>query len=129
MGFKHKHPHHADSDAFVTAELFILLQKKLASMPEALLKSLLKLSDALLYETKQCILQAYENKRKQYEMLDKEHIEVDGIVLRRPRFEVKRALTINFRKLRLSSPDFFGSYRLEKRTGKNDERYLRALQR
>lgn len=98
-------------------------------MPEALLKSLLKLSDALLYETKQCILQAYENKRKQYEMLDKEHIEVDGIVLRRPRFEVKRALTINFRKLRLSSPGFFGSYRLEKRTGKNDERYLRALQR
>lgn len=98
LGFKHKHPHHADSDAFVTAELFILLQKKLASMPEALLKSLLKLSDALLYETKQCILQAYENKRKQYEMLDKEHIEVDGIVLRRPRFEVKKGFNDKFPK-------------------------------
>lgn len=67
-------------------------------MPEALLKSLLKLSDALLYETKQCILQAYENKRKQYEMLDKEHIEVDGIVLRRPRFEVKKGFNDKFPK-------------------------------
>lgn len=91
LGLRHRHPHHADSDALVTAELFIFLEKRLSMMPEALLKSLADLSDSLLYETSHCIWQAYEKRKAEHAMLDPEHIEVGGIVLRRPRFEAKKS--------------------------------------
>ncbi|GAF65259.1 DNA replication protein dnaD [Bacillus sp. TS-2] len=44
LGFTHDRPHQADSDAEVTAELFILLHNKLKALPTTTLKHLQKLT-------------------------------------------------------------------------------------
>jgi len=46
-GLDHDRPHQADSDAYVTAELFIILLKKLQSLPRLTLTQLLKHSHGL----------------------------------------------------------------------------------
>jgi len=46
-GLNHDRPHQADSDAYVTAELLLILLKKLESFPTVTIKSLSKLSTGL----------------------------------------------------------------------------------
>jgi ATP-dependent DNA helicase DinG len=49
--FEHDHPHHADSDALVTAYLLIELQKRLDEIPLRLLEQLASLSTGLIKQT------------------------------------------------------------------------------
>ncbi|MFS0781416.1 ATP-dependent DNA helicase DinG [Bacillus sp. 1P06AnD] len=46
-GYEHDRPHQADSDAYVTAELFLLFKKELSDLPLVTLKQMHKLSYSL----------------------------------------------------------------------------------
>ena len=50
LGIEHDRPHQADSDTYVTAELFLLLQKRAQKLPVETLAKLCQLSSALIYE-------------------------------------------------------------------------------
>ena len=71
LGIKHERPHQADSDTYVTAELFLLLQKRLELLPLSVLQTLCNLSGALLYDTAECFKEAYAKQRKKAQPLAK----------------------------------------------------------
>lgn len=81
LKIKHEHPHHADSDAYVTAKLLIKLMKKANSLPHALLTQLVKLSSALTYETgillEDALIQKHESK------LEPKWVQIGNLVLRK----------------------------------------------
>lgn len=51
LKIKHSHPHQADSDTLVTAKLFIKLNEQIDLLPRNLFDQLVKMSDAMIYET------------------------------------------------------------------------------
>ncbi|MCH4170396.1 MAG: ribonuclease H-like domain-containing protein [Lactobacillus sp.] len=51
LSIEHKNPHHADSDAFVTAKLFLALKKRMENTPQLTLAHIAKLSDLLTRQT------------------------------------------------------------------------------
>lgn len=55
---KHSHPHHADSDAFVTARLFLMLQKSIDNLPLKVLEFITRFQDKLLFQTGVCFSNA-----------------------------------------------------------------------
>ncbi|MFJ5715757.1 ATP-dependent DNA helicase DinG [Neobacillus sp. NPDC093127] len=59
---QHDHPHQADSDAQVTAELFLILLKRLSSLPMVTLKQLTQLSGALKSDLQQMLDEITVNK-------------------------------------------------------------------
>lgn len=88
-GISHDRPHQADSDAYVTAELLLILLKMLQTFPHATLKSLCKLSEGLKSDIYMLFDEALEQKEKSVEELP-EDIEVfRGIAMKRPSLLVK----------------------------------------
>lgn len=51
LGIQHKNPHHADSDAFVTARLFLALRKRLLALPTQTVSQLSRLGTILSRQT------------------------------------------------------------------------------
>ncbi|CAM2952310.1 helicase C-terminal domain-containing protein [Dellaglioa algida] len=83
LNLTHENPHHADSDAHVTAELFIYLLKRLEEIPSETLFEINRLSSFLLRDTKELFTDAYGIKQANQERLsDEQHI-VGGLVLQR----------------------------------------------
>ncbi|GEL14363.1 helicase C-terminal domain-containing protein [Pediococcus cellicola] len=64
FGIQHKHPHSADSDALATAKLFLILMKRLSSLPLQTLSQLADLSGSLPRQTANLIQLALIKKRK-----------------------------------------------------------------
>ncbi|WP_312475817.1 ATP-dependent DNA helicase DinG [Neobacillus sp.] len=72
---KHDRPHQADSDAQVTAELFLILLKRLSSLPLLTIKQLTQLSGGLKSDLEQLLDEIVAEKdRKREELPD--HIEI-----------------------------------------------------
>ncbi|CAH2715768.1 3'-5' exonuclease DinG [Neobacillus rhizosphaerae] len=72
---KHDRPHQADSDAQVTAELFLILLKRLSSLPLLTIKQLTQLSGGLKSDLEQLLDEIVaETDRKREELPD--HIEI-----------------------------------------------------
>lgn len=86
LGLTHENPHHADSDALVTAKIFIFLRERLKKLPYILLKRLASMSHCLVYDTNQCFNEALENKSESNEVLANNLMVVGDIVIRRPQF-------------------------------------------
>ena len=107
LGIKHERPHQADSDTYVTAQLFLLLQKRLELLPASVLQTLCSLSDALLYDTAECFKDAYEAKRKKAEPLPRDLMRVENLVIRRPQFATKHGEALHFPTEKKEQTDLF----------------------
>ncbi|MHC9536819.1 helicase C-terminal domain-containing protein [Dellaglioa sp. BT-FLS60] len=83
LNLTHENPHHADSDAHVTAELFIFLLTRLETIPRETLFEINQLSSFLLRNTKELFLDAYNDKQMNQERLPNYLHIVGGLVLRR----------------------------------------------
>ncbi|MDV7719101.1 DEAD/DEAH box helicase [Pediococcus ethanolidurans] len=93
FGIKHEHPHSADSDAFATAKLFIMLMKRLAELPLLTLKQLTALSGSLPRQTAELIQDAFERKQKNSGPLPDYLMIKENIVLRVQRTKINDATT------------------------------------
>lgn len=93
FGIKHEHPHSADSDAFATAKLFIMLMKRLAELPLLTLKQLTALSGSLPRQTAELIQDAFERKQKNPGPLPDYLMIKENIVLRVQRTKINDATT------------------------------------
>jgi len=83
LGLAHDHPHQADSDAEVTAELFIHLDQIIDTLPLVTLETISQLSVVTSMQTSQYLQKKYVEKQKQVQTLADDLMIVDGIVLRK----------------------------------------------
>lgn len=107
LGIKHERPHQADSDTYVTAELFLLLQKRLELLPSSVLQTLCNLSGALLYDTAECFKEAYEEQRKKAQPLAKKWMQIEDLVILRPNFKTKDNIALTFPKTKEEQEQLF----------------------
>lgn len=82
-GYDHDRPHQADSDAFVTAEWFLTLLKKVEALPFATLKQLERLAFGLKSNLNDIFQNVAVKKVREKEKLPEQWVEHHGIVLRR----------------------------------------------
>ena len=80
LGIPLKDAHTALSDAQATAELLLLLRKKMAQLPKGLLERLLEMADALLYESYLVIEEMY---RSQSILSSPDLVEVQGLYFKK----------------------------------------------
>ncbi|WP_409022575.1 helicase C-terminal domain-containing protein [Dellaglioa sp. P0083] len=83
LNLTHENPHHADSDAHVTAELFIFLLTRLETIPRETLFEINRLSSFLLRNTNELFYDAYSDKNRRQERLPDHLYIVGGLVLQR----------------------------------------------
>ncbi|MGL4697425.1 helicase C-terminal domain-containing protein [Enterococcus larvae] len=83
FGLIHDNPHQADSDAQVTAEVFLMLEQKIRRLPLLTLKMILSLSDQLGMETGAYINRIYEEMKEHPDSLKDGLQVIDGLVLRK----------------------------------------------
>ncbi|MGM9928180.1 MAG: ATP-dependent DNA helicase DinG [Bacillus sp. (in: firmicutes)] len=83
-GFQHDRPHQADSDAYVTAELFLLFTQELRNLPLVTLKQLYRLSFSLKSELSELLALILEE-RNATSPIHHPHVFIyKGIALRKP---------------------------------------------
>ncbi|MBL1225648.1 helicase C-terminal domain-containing protein [Enterococcus sp. BWR-S5] len=83
LGLVHDNPHQADSDAQVTAEVFLLIEKKIRALPLLSLKTILSLSDQLGMETGTYLNRIYEEMKEHPDSLRDDLKVVEGLVLKK----------------------------------------------
>ena len=94
LGLDLEQAHTAIADAYATAQLFLLLEKKMASLPQALLARLYSLSEHLLYESSLLFEDILEH--SSFSLQPDLH-EVEGLYLKKSFFYKKeKALSQNF---------------------------------
>ena len=86
MGFVHDNPHQADSDAQVTAELFLHIQEKIQSLPLTTLEVIIQLSDQLGMETGAYLKYLYAGMQEAVAPLPHKWQVVSGLVLRKKEY-------------------------------------------
>lgn len=64
FNFSHNRPHQADSDAEVTADLFLKIQEKIQSLPEVTLAAIAKRATGLPFQTGDFLLEELTKKRQ-----------------------------------------------------------------
>lgn len=97
LGIELAQAHTAIADAKATAEIFLLLQKKLASLPLPTLRQLANLADCLVFESRILLDEALT--QRQTESLAAAYQLVDGLVLRKRQTVLKkRQLSRDFEK-------------------------------
>lgn len=82
LKISHLHPHRADSDAEVTAKLFIQLIDKLHQLPDVLLNQLVQMSGGLLYETGMLFIK--EQNSRTHKVNDDHLVKVGRLLIRKP---------------------------------------------
>lgn len=119
LGLSHENPHQADSDAQVTAELLLLIQEKMKSLPLVTMEKIAELSQQTARETSTFIQQTYEQMKKQVTPLNPAYQVVSGIALRKkevPLFEETFYQTSTYPKTKKAKEKLFGerfAYRAE----------------
>jgi ATP-dependent DNA helicase DinG len=83
LGLTHENPHQADSDAKVTAELLLLIQKKMHRLPLITMEKIVSLSEQTARETSDFIRQTYEQMKKEIQPLPAHYQIIGGIALRK----------------------------------------------
>lgn len=83
LGLAHENPHQADSDAQVTAELLLLMERKMRRLPLVTMGKIFELSHKLGMNTHDYIGKIYEEMKKEIHPLPDHLKVVDGIVLRK----------------------------------------------
>lgn len=95
LKIRHDNPHHADSDAYVTAKLLLILLDKIKQLPKELLVTLSGLGQELIYDTGLCFKWELD-KRIGKEVLANDLLQVEGLILKRPHFETGPKLSLNY---------------------------------
>ncbi|SJZ71758.1 ATP-dependent DNA helicase DinG [Pilibacter termitis] len=94
FGFVHENPHQADSDALVTADLLLEIEKKIMTIPLHTLEQIVRLSDVLAFESQAFLQHRLERRRlSEGEHLPEHLHENDGLILRNK--EVQETLFFN----------------------------------
>ncbi|WP_455550946.1 exonuclease domain-containing protein [Enterococcus rivorum] len=83
LGLVHDNPHQADSDAQVTAELLLLIERKMYQLPLVTMEKITKLSHKLGMNTHDYISDIYEEMKNDIQPLSDQLKVVDGLVLRK----------------------------------------------
>ncbi|WP_445492237.1 ATP-dependent DNA helicase DinG [Niallia sp. 03133] len=105
-GIDHTRPHQADSDAYVTAELLLILLKKMKNFPLQTLKQLKKLSSSLKSDADLVLDNIINEKQKKVEYIP-ENMEIyRGLAL--------KVQPIDKMQKKMSPPPLFESGRLDK---------------
>ncbi|MGC6767053.1 helicase C-terminal domain-containing protein [Enterococcus sp. LJL51] len=126
FGLVHENPHQADSDAQVTAELFLLIEKKIKELPLLTLQSILDLSQQLGMETGSYIQRLYDEQKEAPKQLREEWQAVAGLVLKRKKavyFESPVYETDSYPAAKKQKEKLFGNqlvYRKEQSRMMND---------
>lgn len=90
LGLIHDHPHQADSDAQVTAELLLTIEAKMRKIPLITMETITHLSQLTSMDTSTYIYQVYEEMKQAIQPLAKDCHVIDGLALKRktvPLFE------------------------------------------
>ncbi|WP_240375556.1 ATP-dependent DNA helicase DinG [Bacillus piscicola] len=83
LDISHDRPHQADSDALVTADLWLMLSKKLADLPATTLQSLLSLSKGFESDVYTILQSLYQGKKSDELINEETGIEVfNGLAVR-----------------------------------------------
>lgn len=96
--FTHKNPHQADSDAYVTAELFLLMKKKLKKMPLVTLEQLVGLAENCTMNTDMLFKDTLKELQNELPLLPDELVVKDGLALR------KKQVVVEHNSHRIQSP-------------------------
>ena len=83
LGLVHDRPHQADSDAEVTASLFIALEQKLSSLPLCTLKTLSRLSQTLSMQTGEFITNYYLKAQQKNTAFSSDLLEIEGVAIQK----------------------------------------------
>ncbi|MEK4029000.1 ATP-dependent DNA helicase DinG [Pseudobacillus sp. FSL P4-0506] len=87
LGLHHDRPHQADSDAYVTAEMLLMMIEKLESLPMVTLEKLEKLSIRLKSDIYLLIKAIIQDKQSNIEQLPEQTEVYRGLALRKKRIE------------------------------------------
>ncbi|MBL1229441.1 DEAD/DEAH box helicase family protein [Enterococcus sp. BWB1-3] len=82
-GLIHDNPHQADSDAQVTAELFLLIEAKIRRLPLVTMEAILSLSDQLGMDTGIYLRYLFEQMKADTKPLNEKWRVISGIVLKK----------------------------------------------
>ncbi|HZG71280.1 MAG TPA: exonuclease domain-containing protein, partial [Chondromyces sp.] len=83
FGINHNRPHQADSDAYVTAELFLMMVEKLTSLPLVTLETLVELSKSLKSDLSILLEKIVSRKQQKIDRLPDEVEVFRGVALRK----------------------------------------------
>lgn len=83
LAFSHKNPHQADSDAEVTAELLISLEKRIRQLPLITLEQIVKLADHMAFQTKDYLAEILADRKQQQEIPSAEIEIIFGLALKK----------------------------------------------
>ena len=83
LDLSHDNPHQADSDAEVTAELLIYIEKVMKKLPLITVEQIAKLSEATSRQTGEYIQKILQEMQESPERLNPEIAVIDGIALRK----------------------------------------------
>lgn len=83
LAFSHKNPHQADSDAEVTAELLITLEKRIRQLPLITLEQIVKLADHMAFQTKEYLAEILADRKQQKEIPSADIEIIFGLALKK----------------------------------------------
>ncbi|MED1420106.1 ATP-dependent DNA helicase DinG [Bacillus smithii] len=92
LGVLHSRPHQADSDAYVTAEILLLMLKKLKSLPYVTLKKLHQLSSHLKSDISTVIQAVLDEKEQSIESLPEDLEVYRNIALKKKKIQKREDL-------------------------------------
>jgi len=95
IGFTHSRPHQADSDAFVTALLFLKLMDKMYQLPLETLNDLATLSKDLKSDISFLLHQMIQDVQKSHQMLDESLQVIRGLVIKKERLNPSYPINID----------------------------------
>ncbi|MGX6977710.1 helicase C-terminal domain-containing protein [Vagococcus elongatus] len=81
--FSHDRPHQADSDAFVTGQLFMMIQEEIRKIPLVTLEKIISLADVLAMETRDFLMLQLEIIQKHLPPLREDVQVVHGLALKK----------------------------------------------
>lgn len=92
LSIEHDNPHSADSDALVTAKLFLVIQSQIRDLPLTTLKSLVDLGTQTIRETNLVFKDIYQRRVNNKRLLPDYLYEKDGLVLRKKQFHISEQI-------------------------------------
>ncbi|MCA9766291.1 MAG: ATP-dependent DNA helicase DinG [Carnobacterium sp.] len=90
FNFSHQNPHQADSDAYVTAELFLALKKKLKQFPLITIEQLIELAEHCTMNTNLFFKDTLSEMREEHPLLPETILVKKGLALRKKQVSMEQ---------------------------------------
>jgi ATP-dependent DNA helicase DinG len=95
LSIEHDNPHSADSDALVTAKLFLVIESQIRDLPLETLKSLVNLGTETIRETNIAFKNIYDSRKEAKKLLPDYLFEKNGLVLRKKNYHISEPIDKN----------------------------------